>query len=207
MSNSVSSAPATRRAGGMRPTIPVRVWATPLTIAAFVLMAATGVLMFFGWRQGLTSEVHEWFSWIFLAGAFGHIVANIRPFTSHLKSRWGRISIAASVALLSVCILPFHGPHQLRGVVEQSVRDAPLSTLASSGEPRPRGPQDQVEGARNLSGDGPIRSPTVRSKPLRREPVARDRVHGRLSADRGRQLGSANPLPVTRAACGPQFAQ
>ncbi len=133
MSNSASSASVTGRAGGMRPTVPLRVWATPLTIAAFFLMAATGVLMFFGWRRGLTSEVHEWFSWLFLAGAFGHIVANIRPFTSHLKSRWGRISIAASVVLLTVCVLPFgiRTGHQLRGLVEQSVRDAPLSTLAS----------------------------------------------------------------------------
>jgi hypothetical protein len=145
MSNSVGSAPVMGRTGGLRPTIPVRVWATPLTIAAFILMAVTGVLMFFGWRRGLTSEVHEWFSWLFLAGAFGHIFANIRPFTSHLKSRWGRISIAATVVLLTVCILPFHGPHQLRGVVQQSVRDAPLSTLASLANVAPEDLQNRLK--------------------------------------------------------------
>ena len=145
MSNSAGSASAIGRAGGIRPTVPLRVWATPLTIAAFFLMAVTGVLMFFGWRRGLTSEVHEWFSWIFLAGAFGHIVANIRPFTSHLKSRWGRISIAASAVLLTVCVLPFHGPHQLRGVVEQSVRDAPLSTLASLANLAPEDLQNRLK--------------------------------------------------------------
>lgn len=116
-----------------RVAVPLRTWATPVTIGAFFLMAVTGVLMFFGWRGGLTSEVHEWFSWIFLAGAFGHIVANIRPFTIHLKSPYGRVSVAASVVLLAACVVPLgiKTGHQLRGAVEQAVLDAPLSTLAS----------------------------------------------------------------------------
>ena len=116
-----------------RAAVPLRTWATPVTIGAFFLMAVTGVLMFFGWRGGLTSEVHEWFSWIFLAGAAGHIVANIRPFTIRLKSRWGRVSIAASVVLLAACVLPLgmKTGHQMRGAVEHAVLDAPLLTLAS----------------------------------------------------------------------------
>jgi hypothetical protein len=119
--------------GKTRPAVPLRAWATPLTIGAFFLMAVTGILMFFGWRRGLTSEVHEWFSWLFLAGAFGHIVANIRPFVSHLKSRWGKVSAAASIVVLVACLLPLGitTGHQLRGAVEQAVLDAPLSTLAS----------------------------------------------------------------------------
>ena len=36
-----------------RKSIPIRAWATPLTIGSFVLMATTGVLMFFGVREGL----------------------------------------------------------------------------------------------------------------------------------------------------------
>jgi hypothetical protein len=89
--------------------------------------------MFFGWRRGLTSEVHEWFSWLFLAGALGHIVANSRSFMSHLKSRWGKISIAASVVVLTACVFSLgirsgHQPRgaQLRGAVEQAVVGAPF---------------------------------------------------------------------------------
>ena len=33
-------------------TIPLRSWATPLTIGAFFLIAATGVLMFLEWSGG-----------------------------------------------------------------------------------------------------------------------------------------------------------
>ena len=35
-----------------RKSIPIRAWATPLTIGSFLLMAATGVLMFFGVSYG-----------------------------------------------------------------------------------------------------------------------------------------------------------
>jgi hypothetical protein len=81
--------------------IPLRTWATPLTIGAFFLMSATGVLMFFEWERGLTAVVHQWFSWLFLAGAGGHIAANVRPFKNHLKSRWGKASVAVFVVVLS----------------------------------------------------------------------------------------------------------
>jgi hypothetical protein len=58
-------------------------------------MSATGVLMFFEWDRGLTTVVHQWFSWLFLAGAGGHIATNLRPLKNHLKSRWGKASLAA----------------------------------------------------------------------------------------------------------------
>jgi hypothetical protein len=59
-------------------------------IGAFFLMSATGVLMFFGLDRGLAGEAHEWFSWLFLAGAGAHIAANSRPFMNHLKSPLGQ---------------------------------------------------------------------------------------------------------------------
>ena len=120
-------------AGRTLPKIPMRAWATPLTIGAFALMAVTGILMFFGVRGGLISEVHEWFSWLFLAGAVAHLVVNYRPLTLHLKSRWGRISPAACAVVLAVAVLPLgiRTNHQLHALIEQAVVDAPLSTLAS----------------------------------------------------------------------------
>ena len=121
------------RTAAARPKLSLRTWATPATIGAFALMAGTGVLMFFGWRGGLTGEAHEWFSWLFLAGVVAHLVMNWRPLTLHLKSRWGRISLAAGLVLLAVAVFPsgFRTGHQLRGLVEQAVIEAPLSTLAS----------------------------------------------------------------------------
>lgn len=138
---------ARESAGRTLPKIPLRAWATPLTIGAFALMAVTGILMFFGWRGGLVSEVHEWFSWLFLAGAVAHLVVNYRPLTLHLKSRWGRISLAACAVVLAVAVLPLgiRTAHQLHGIIEQAVIDAPLSTLATLANVTPADLQNRLK--------------------------------------------------------------
>jgi hypothetical protein len=124
---------AGKSAGPTVQKIPMRAWATPVTIGAFLLMAVTGVLMFFGVRGGLISEVHEWFSWLFLVGAVAHLFVNYRPLILHLRSRWGRVSIAAACLLMVAAVLPtgIQTGHRLHQAVEQAVVDAPLSTLAS----------------------------------------------------------------------------
>lgn len=124
----VAGAPA-----AARPKLSLRTWATPVTIGAFVLMAGTGVLMFFGWRGGLTEEAHEWLSWLFLAGVVAHLTVNWRPLSLHLKSRWGQRSLAAGLVLLAIAVFPsgLQTGHQLVGLVEHALVEAPLSTLAS----------------------------------------------------------------------------
>ncbi|MCG8276944.1 DUF4405 domain-containing protein [Stenotrophomonas sp. NLF4-10] len=64
----------------------LRTWSTPLTIGSFILMAVTGVLMFFDVVPGYLAFAHEWFSWFFLVGAGGHIAVNFRPLVRHLQS-------------------------------------------------------------------------------------------------------------------------
>jgi hypothetical protein len=123
----------------MSKAIPVRQWATPLTISAFFLMSATGVLMFFEIDQGLMTVVHQWFSWIFLAGAGGHIVANLRPFKNHLKSRWGLAASAVCIALMIASISNWGiitGP-QLERPLEEALVDAPLTVLANLAQTAP----------------------------------------------------------------------
>jgi len=111
----------------------LRTWATPLTVGAFLLMAATGVLMFFDWHRGLTTVVHQWFSWIFLAGAASHITANLRPFARHLKSGAGRASVATFTVVLIASLFSWGlitGPN-LERPIEEALVDAPLYSLAA----------------------------------------------------------------------------
>lgn len=113
--------------------VSLRSWSTPLTVGAFFLMAATGVLMFFGWNVGLITVVHQWLSWTFLVGAFGHIVANIRPLTNHLSSRAGKIIVIAFSAILIASFFTWGlvtGPQLERPIVLALV-NTPLSTLAT----------------------------------------------------------------------------
>mgnify|MGYP006339522549 CR=1 FL=1 len=49
-----------------------RDWITPITMGAFGLLAATGVLMFFHIDSGLNEAVHEWLSWVLLGGVALH---------------------------------------------------------------------------------------------------------------------------------------
>ncbi len=113
--------------------IPVRTWATPLVIGSFVLMSATGVLMFLGQDRGLISGVHRWFSWIFLAGAGGHIAMNLRAFKKHLNSRWGTGLLIASAVILAGSFLSWGivTARQVLPPVERALVTAPLTTLAS----------------------------------------------------------------------------
>ena len=110
----------------------LRKWATPITIGAFLLMSVTGVVMFFDWEPGLTTVIHQWFSWIFLTAAVAHVVLNLRPFKLHFKSVWGRASIIAFGLVLMVSFFSWGaitGP-QLKDPIERYLVDAPLSALA-----------------------------------------------------------------------------
>ena len=64
----------------------MRKWATPITIGAFILSAATGIMLFFKLDLGLTKVVHEWLSWLLVAGTIFHVIANWRFMTSYLGS-------------------------------------------------------------------------------------------------------------------------
>ena len=62
-----------------------REWATPVTVGAFILMATTGILMFFHLDTGLNKEAHEWLGWVMIAGVALHVFSNWKPFTGHLR--------------------------------------------------------------------------------------------------------------------------
>ena len=110
-----------------------RTWATPLTIGSFLLISATGILMFLEWERGLMTVVHQWFSWFFILGVGGHIAVNLRPLKSHLKSRWGKASVMVFAAILALSASSWGtitGP-QIKRPIEQALVDAPLSALAN----------------------------------------------------------------------------
>ena len=112
--------------------ITTRTWATPLTMGSFLLIAVTGILMFFEWERGLMTVVHQWFSWLLVAGAVGHIAVNIRPLKNHLKSYWGKASVLAFAAILVLSVSSWGtitGP-QIKRPIEQALVAAPLSALA-----------------------------------------------------------------------------
>jgi len=63
----------------------LRNWATPLTVATFLFMGVTGILMFFHMDSALNKLLHEWGGWLMVIGVLAHLLLNWRPFTSYLK--------------------------------------------------------------------------------------------------------------------------
>lgn len=83
-----------------------REWATPLTIGTFVLMAVTGVLMFFHLDTGLNKAAHEWFGWAMVAAVAAHGAANWLAFKRYLTgSRKAQVLIAVFVVVLGASFL------------------------------------------------------------------------------------------------------
>jgi len=110
-----------------------RDWITPLTTGAFLLTAVTGVLLFFHAATGLNKAVHEWLSWVFLAGAVVHLALNFAPFKKYLVQRKGQVLMGSFVLLLALSFIPIggeehHAPPYVPPI--KALANTPLLTLA-----------------------------------------------------------------------------
>ena len=108
-----------------------RDWFTPLTTGAFVLLAVTGVLLFFHLDMGLNKVAHEWLSWVLLVAAAGHVATNFGALKRHLAGTRGRAIIGAFALLLGLSFVPLGGNAEppFAGVVHALAR-APLPVVA-----------------------------------------------------------------------------
>lgn len=115
----------------------LRQWATPLTIGSFVVMAVTGILMFFHLDTGLNKAAHEWLGWAMVAAVAAHLVVNSRAFTMYLRKPLGRAVVGAFAAVLVLSFLPLGGESMDgRRLMLQAADNARIETLAEmSGAP------------------------------------------------------------------------
>lgn len=132
-----------------------REWATPLTAGVFVVMAATGVLMFFHLDAGLNKPAHEWLGWLMVAAAVAHGIANWPALRRHLlASRTAQVILVAAMVLLAGSFLPLGGEGEASPPVLalQALSRAPLTTvLPLTGKDLP-----QAQTALAAAGLGPV---------------------------------------------------
>jgi hypothetical protein len=83
-------------------TILRRDWATPLTIGAFLLMALTGLAMFFHLETPLQKEVHEWAGWLMVTGVALHVVVNWMAFKRYFQALPRGLGIVSVFALVTL---------------------------------------------------------------------------------------------------------
>ncbi|WP_298612445.1 DUF4405 domain-containing protein [uncultured Thiothrix sp.] len=113
----------------------LRPWATPLTIGAFILMAITGLLMYFHVQLGLAKAAHEWLS-IVMVGAVGlHLVVNWKVFKRYFSQKLG-LAIISLFAILTITALVIPQPGGSRGgrpdqQAANLLLNLPITSLAS----------------------------------------------------------------------------
>lgn len=110
-----------------------REWATPLTIGSFLLIAVTGVLMFFHLDSGLNKLAHEWLGWALLAAVGLHAALHFALFKRHFTRPAPLAVIGAFVALLAASFIapPGKGGKPPHVLAAQAVLDAPLPQVAA----------------------------------------------------------------------------
>lgn len=85
-------------------SVKMKSWATPLAAGTFIILAVTGILMFFKINVGYIKPVHEWLSWVMVIGIVFHTIANWKSFTSYFSKKPSFTIIGAGliITVLSV---------------------------------------------------------------------------------------------------------
>jgi len=107
-------------------------WATPLAAASFIILAVTGVLMFFKIEAGFIKPVHEWLSWLMIAGVVFHTAANWKAFTGYFsrKPALAIIGLGTLIAVLSV-FMPAGRQSNPRMNITRALESSQLETVAA----------------------------------------------------------------------------
>lgn len=74
-------------------------WISPFMACSFLIIAVSGILMFFHVKTGALIILHEWIGLFFIVAAVLHIVLNWRAFLSYLMDRKAAVSIIAALTL------------------------------------------------------------------------------------------------------------
>jgi len=112
---------------------PHRPWITPVVIGAFLLSAATGVLMFFHLDSGLNKTAHEWLSWAMVIGVTLHVFLNMPAFKRYFTQNTGRAIMGVFALLLALSFIPAGGEGGSEPGFAPPVRalaKAPITVLA-----------------------------------------------------------------------------
>ncbi len=106
-----------------------KAWLSPFVAVAFVVIAVTGVLLFFHFKNGPIMVLHEWFGWAFVVAGTVHGVLNIRPLMAYLRQTAALVSLG--VALILVVGLTLAGAGHEHGHGRHGPRVQPTSSSSA----------------------------------------------------------------------------
>jgi hypothetical protein len=113
-------------------SVSMKSWATPLAFGSFIILAVTGLLMFFKIEGGYIKPVHEWLSWLMVAGVALHTIANWKAFLSYFSKipAVSIISIGVIVTALAVFMPASREGGNPRIKMMKAIESARLETVA-----------------------------------------------------------------------------
>lgn len=153
-------------------TLALRSWATPLVAGSFLIMAASGVLIFFHLDPGMMKSVHEFAGFAMVAGGVAHLVLNWRAFTTYFRRPLAKAIMGLGVVTLGLSAFSFgmapESPRAAMEAMSTRIAAAPLDLVAElSGQT-----QDQVIATLTAQGLTPAPGATIGSlagdDPMRR---------------------------------------
>ncbi len=110
----------------------LRKWATPLTMATFLITAITGIVLFFHAGGQLAHVAHEWVGWAVSVVFMFHMALNWRAFTTYFKR-----PLAMSIMVIGVAVTIWTSWPQSTDTTMPSTRamfgamqNAPITTVA-----------------------------------------------------------------------------
>ena len=114
-----------------------RTWSTPMVIGSSVVMAVTGVLLFFHLGEGFVKTPHEWVGLIFVAGMLLHILNHLKGFTRYFSQGMANTIMAACLVItfgiMGASLMGSEGGeggHPAKRMVSK-VENAPLTLVAA----------------------------------------------------------------------------
>ncbi|MBN1910760.1 MAG: DUF4405 domain-containing protein [Pirellulales bacterium] len=115
----------------MKDLFQLKTWAGALTIGSFVVMAVTGVMLFFHVNVGLSKLAHEWLGWVLIVGGLAHVVVNWKAFLAYFRKP-ASVAIVAilCVAMGAAFLAPGRPPRHRTAFNPSAFEQAPLHLMA-----------------------------------------------------------------------------
>jgi len=112
-------------------SVKMKSWATPLAAGTFIILAVTGILMFFKINAGYIKPVHEWLSWAMVIGVVFHTIANWKAFTAYFSRQPSLSIIAAGLIITALSVFaPSSEKGNFKKNMFRAIKSAKIETLA-----------------------------------------------------------------------------
>ncbi len=111
--------------------ITTRTWSTPLIMGCALVVASSGVMLFYHLGEGLIKSMHEWLGLLFAFAIVLHVLNHLTPVSRYLKNTQALVVIALVLSLAGgwIAVNGSTEEHPAKRLLAK-VESAPLAAVA-----------------------------------------------------------------------------